>query len=260
MEYGMIDKEFYVGRFLYLTGRLTELEDARFGGRGDTPAISIYAENPKTGKKESRQRISEKHELWSYYYKIAEEREIINKKLDLLKAAWAEDYGGLLDRTASGYKIIPNFDNPFDSSLWEAFRSNDCSTPNPYPVHYKDYIMRSQFEVDVAKVLDSLGVDYKYEVGMIVGGGKRLYPDMAVNFPEYNRCGFVEAMGGLDNMKYASHNTFKLRDYINAGLYPNRDIAIVSADRGYFPSPALIKRSVGIMLSSIACQYVVKKS
>lgn len=260
MNNGSISREFYIGRYIYLTKRLSELPYVVFGRRGETTTITIYTVNPKTGKKESRQRIGKTNKDWDRYYKIAKEREIINNQLDCIKTNWADDYTGSLAKASSEYMIINQAASPFDSALWNRFVSNSSTQPNPYPVYYKNFIMRSQFEVEVAKVLDSLGLAYKYEVEMFVGGGKAVYPDMVVNLPEYNRCGFIEALGGLDNLKYVSHNTYKLKEYINGGLYPNRDIALISADRISFPTKEMIKRSIGMMLSSIASQYVMKKS
>lgn len=85
-----------------------------------------------------------------------------------------------------------------------------------------------------------------------------VYPDLTVNLPEFNRCGFVEAMGGMDNLKYASHNVQKYRAYINAGVYPNRDLAMISADSDYRPDIDMMKRLIGAMLSSIAAQHVFR--
>lgn len=257
MNKGCISKEYYVGRYIYLNRVIAELPDARLGSKTNSEVMSVYLTDSETGRR-TRRRISRASPLWDKYYEYALVRERLESQLRNLLTSWSEDYPGALSREASNYKIISSGKNYYDSTMWEAFKSNDCDVPNDYPIMHKSFIMRSQFEVEVAKVLDSLGLDYKYEVKLLIGGGEELYPDMSVNLPEYNRCGFVEALGGLDSLKYTSHNTWKLKSYINSGLYPNRDVALISADKRYFPDRDLIKRSVGVMLSSIASQYVVR--
>ncbi len=259
MNKGTISVEFYVGRYIYLSELLSTIPDVRFGGRGSRESISVYTVNNKTGQRD-RLRITNTSPKWDHYYELAVRRERVKEQLNLLLSSWSEDYKGSLAKISSEYIIIPNDVNRYDCDCWNLFKSNDCDVQNKYPVRYKDFVMRSYFEVEVAKVLDSLGIDYKYEVRLPIGGGDEISPDMAVNLPEYNRCGFVEALGGLDSLKYVSHNTWKLKGYINCGLYPNRDVALVSADSKVVPTRDMIKRMIGTMLSYIASQYVMKKS
>lgn len=257
MDNGSISIEFYAGRYIYLSQQLADLPKIRFGGRGHDNAITVYMQDSDTGKT-VRRRINQASPQWGKYYDAALRREALKDQLNKLLINWREDHKGSLPKIASDYKIIRRQNNRYDSSLWSEFRNNDCDVPNDYPEYYKDFVMRSQLEVEVAKVLDSLGLEYKYEVSLMLGGGETINPDMSVNFPEYDRCGFVEALGGLDNMKYVSHNAWKLKLYINAGLYPNRDVALISADRKYFPDRELIRRAIGVMLSAIAAQYVMR--
>ena len=257
MNLGCISREYYIGRYIYLTGMIAGLPDVRPGNKCGSEILSLYLSDQNTGRR-IRRRISRASSLWDQYYEYALKRERLESQLKNLLTSWSEDYSGALSKEASKYKIIPPKKSYYNSAMWESFKSNDCDVPNDFPVFYKSFVMRSQFEVEVAKVLDSLGIDYKYEVRLPIGGGDEMNPDMSVNLPEYNRCGFVEALGGLDNMKYTSHNTWKLKNYINIGLYPNRDVALISADKRYFPDRELIKRSIGLMLSSIAAQYVVR--
>ena len=257
MNNGSISREFYIGRYIYLQKSLSNLADVHLGGRGDELTVTIYECDAITGKIR-RRRISDKNPEWQRFYKIGLLRDELTEQLKLIMAGWKNDYRGSLRDASSHYALIPNTESIYDSSLWNSLRSNDCDQPNDYPIQYKNFIMRSFFEVEVARVLDTIGIDYKYEVKLSIGGGKFMYPDMAVNFPEYNRCGFVEAMGGFDSLKYTTKNTLKLKDYINSGLYPNRDIAIISADRYNRPDPEIIRRTIGTMLSSIAAQYVIR--
>ncbi len=258
MHYGCIGQEFYIGRYLYLSKELERLPNITFGSRTGLTIIRLVIVDPASGKKKYK-RISPKNPKWEAYKKLASRKARLEEQLNCLLTSWKEDYGGSLEQVASEYQIIGQPPSLYNCALWESFTSNADPWEPAYPVQYKDFVMRSYFEVEVAKVLDFIGLDYKYEVKLVLGD-KYYFPDMAVNLPEYDRCGFVEAMGGMDSLKYVSHNMEKLNKYINYGIYPNRDVSIVPGERSYFPDRILIKRIVGNMLTAIAKQYVVKKS
>ena len=256
MDKGLIGIKFYVGRYIYLQQMLDRLPDVRFGGRGDSEVLTVYEPDEKTGTIK-RRRYSRLSPQWPELYELAKKRRHYKDQLDRLLAFWKEDRGGCLPKIASGYHIVGKT-HRFNSSFWNTLKSNDSDAPNNYPVYYKDFIMRSQFEIDVAKLLDCLGLDYKYEVSLWTASDKVIYPDMAVDFPEYDECGFVEALGGLSNIKYASHNMWKLKEYINLGLYPNREIALVTSDKDSATSREMIICMLGVMLTSIAEEHVME--
>ncbi len=218
-----------------------------------------YIELPRTGDGK-RRRISEKNREWDKYCNDAVRREALENQLKILEANWSLSYKGSLKNLASRYVIQPNTDNVFSSVLWESLKNNDCSADNSRQVYHNGIIMRSQFEADAAQILDDLGVEYKYDVCLNTTSQGRLYPDIAMNLPEYNRCGFIELLGLLTSINYVSSNADKFEKYINIGLYPNRDIAFVSADRNYRPDHDTIKRIIGVILDSIARQHVILKT
>ena len=86
-------------------------------------------------------------------------------------------------------------------------------------------MMDSRGEMIVAQTLESLGLEYKYEPRIIIGG-EVYYPDFIVYLPEFERCFFVEFMGRLDDEKYISRNKFKLMDYLKSGMVINRDLLV----------------------------------
>ena len=256
MDNGSISKEFYVGRYIYLTCELSKLPDVRIMQAEGHVVLSVHMKDENTGKVK-RRRLSSSKKEWAELYQSAIRRQNLERSLKLLLNHWKEDYGGSLPYLAAKYMVIPNTTNRFDSNLYARLKEDQNTYPNRYSVPYKGYMMRSQFEVEAARLLDSMGIDYKYEVSLFIGE-HQVYPDLTVNLPEFNRCGFVEAMGGMDNLKYAGHNVQKYRAYINAGVYPNRDLAMISGDSDYRPDPETMKRVVGTMLSSIAAQHVFK--
>lgn len=256
MNNGSISREFYIGRYIYLTSELAKLPDVRIAQSGDKAVLTVHQRNAITGKV-TRRRLSATKKEWTELHRLALRRQELEKRMKLLLDNWEEDYGGSLSYQASFYEVVPNRTNRFDSSFYARMPEAQNTYPNHYPVPYKGYMMRSQFEVEAARLLDSMGIEYKYEVSLQFGDNL-VYPDLTVNLPEFNRCGFVEAMGGMDNLKYMGHNVQKYRAYINAGVYPNRDLAMISADSDYRPDREMMKRIVGAMLSSIAAQHVFK--
>lgn len=256
MELSLIGIKFYVGRYIYLKRILEHLPDVRICGRGKKTVLTIYEPDKETGSIK-RHRFSPSSPRWDDLYGIAKKRARVQEQLDLLLAFWNEDRGGDLDQIASGYLIVSKR-HRYDSAFWSTLKSNDSTMQNDYPVYYKDYAMRSEFEVEVAKILDSLGLDYKYEISLLTANGDVIYPDMAVDLSEYDECGFVEAMGGLSNMKYVSHNIWKLREYINLGLYPNQEVAMITSDKKSPISREMIISMLSVMLNYIAEQHVMK--
>jgi len=204
-------------------------------------------------------RITEKNSKWSEYRVIVLTRKKLNEQLSKLLASWKEIYSGSLKEKASEYYLKKNTDNYLNSRLWYGFKNDSNTKSKKREVIYNGIIMRSQFEADSALVLDELGIDYKYEVALACGY-KTYYPDISLHLPEYNRCGFLETMGMMESNSYKTHNARKINDYFDLGIYPNRDIAYVSADDKYRPDIVIIKMAIAIVISSIAKQYVVKKS
>lgn len=258
MDNGSISREFYIGRYIYLTSELAKLPDVRLIQSEGKAVLSVHKIDSKTGKV-IRRRLSTLKKEWAELYRLALLRQKFETQLKLLLDNWKEDYGGSLSYLATNYKVIPNTTSRFDSNLYARLVEDQNTYPNRYPVPYKGYMMRSFFEVETARLLDSMGIDYKYEVSLQFGDNQ-IFPDLTANLPEFNRCGFIESMGGMDNLKYLSHNVQKYRTYVNAGIYPNRDLAVISADSEYRPDREVMKRVVGVMLSSIAAQHVFKIS
>ena len=120
--------------------------------------------------------------------------------------------------------------------------------------------MRSQYETEVASILDDLGIEYKYESRLDFGNQRVVYPDMSCNFPEFNRCGFIEVLGAMDSFSYIRKNADKFIKYSNAGIYINRDIVFVPGDYNYRPDRETIMKMIAVMVDSFARMYVVRKS
>lgn len=154
------------------------------------------------------------------------------------------------------YIVKPAEDNPYDSELWESLVNNSYDRPADRSIKHNDLIMKSDFEVEVAKLLESMGIEYKYEGKLILGAQGRVFPDFSLHFPEYNRCAFLEVLGGLDNFAYSKSNAEKINKYINAGLYPNRDVTFIPGDYYYRPDTDSMRRIISTIAESFVQQYV----
>ena len=259
MEQGIICKEYYIGKFIYLKDMLdNRLANVSFGRFRNEKIVVWYSWDKAKGEF-IRRRLSSVNPEWNRLCEIAQTRLRYEEQLALIKNNWNARYKGDLGKLSEGYKIIRNESSFFNSDYWYSLGNNTCDFKNDYPVYHNGLIMRSQFEADVADILESIGIEYKYDTKIIMPNRKIQYPDMAMNFPEYDRCGFVEVMGGLGSVKYISRNAEKIDSYISAGIYPNRDLAIIPGDQDYRPDHDTIRRIIGVIIDSIAKSHVVRR-
>lgn len=259
MNTGHLSIEFYVGRFIYLSDLLESLPAIHFTTMGEHDAVSFYVVDRKTGKS-VRRRVTDKNSQWDKYRAMAARRERAEEQMKKLLALWKEDHHGSLKHIAEGYVLKPDTNSNFNSEFWESLKGSANTIPKGREYVYKGITMRSVFETEVAQVLDRIGIDYKYDTLIRANYKDIISPDFSMNLPEFNRCGFSEAMGGLGNLNYINDNVDKYRKYLNMGLYPNRDVALIPADNQYRPDPDSIMRFLGVTLDAIARQCVYKKT
>lgn len=255
----IICKEFYIGRYIYLKNMLDNiLPKATFNKNEGETVIAVVKKDEVTGK-EKKSRVYPKGKEWDKYKEIALKRKHLKDQYKKLMINWNRDYHGSLKLISQEYELHPNKDNVFSSELWESFNSGDCTAEKKRQVTHNGLVMRSLFEAEAAEILDEMGIDYKYDVRIKTVSAGSLYPDFSMNFPEYNRCGFLELLGLLGYAYYVAENADKFGRYVSIGLYPNRDIAFASADGNYRPEHETIRRIIGVIIDSFARQYVLKK-
>ena len=212
-----------------------------------------------TSGKEQRRRIGESNSEWEKYSRIAIRRADLELKLKKLLSSWDVEYGGSLAELAAHYVLKPNTTHPCSSEFYDSLKEDNNSYPKDRKIIHNGMIMRSFFESDVAQVLENLGIDYKYEVCFRLGK-KDMSPDFSMNFPEFNRCSFLEAIGGMGNLSYVQSNAEKFENYTNSGLYLNRDIVFITGDESYRPDETSAKRIIGVMLDGLAKMYVFRRT
>ncbi|MBR4495245.1 MAG: hypothetical protein IKP14_11110 [Clostridiales bacterium] len=260
MEKGAISKEFFIGRFLYLKDLLdNKIPNVRYTTMNGHDAVSFNAVNNKTGQT-IRRRVTDKNPKWDKFSALAAQRAKYEEQMNKLLSLWKDNYRGSLEKLSQGYMLRPNTDNPYNTEFWKALTEGSNTYPKNKEYTHNGIIMRSILETEVADVLDRMGIEYKYDTMISVGGNKSISPDFAMKLPEFNRCGFAEAMGGLSNFGYMKDSVDKYGKYLNCGLYPNRDVAMIPGDNDYRPDQSTIMRMLAIVLDSLARQYVIRKS
>ena len=254
MEKGIFVKEFYIGRYIYLVNELRKLPRVSFVRLGKYNGVSFYTDDGK------KRRITEKNREWEKYRSVAERRRRLKDRLSKLMKDWESEYSGSLHELAKQYTLCPNSKNRYNSVFWESLGSceNECEVDRTFI--YDGIVMRSQYETEVAAILDELGIEYKYESRLDLGNQGVVYPDMSCNFPEFNRCGFIEVLGAMDSFSYVQKNTKKFSKYSNSGIYINRDIVFVPGDYYYRPDEELIRKMIAVLVDSFAKMYVIRKS
>lgn len=147
-------------------------------------------------------------------------------------------------------------DTYFDKSFWEHLRSGGVDGYEEGRYEHNGMKLRSRGEVVIAQVLDSLGLEYKYEPSIIIGD-YRYNPDFAVYLPEFERCFFIEFLGMLDKYDYAAKNSSKIYSYMSSGMVINRDLLLFYGTQNSMPSVEDIVEDIVALISKWCRMYSV---
>lgn len=110
-------------------------------------------------------------------------------------------------------------------------------------------LFRSKSEMLIAQILESLGLEYKYEPIVEINGLTR-YPDFAVYCPETGRYFFIEHLGRMDDPKYRFDNLSKIDLYESNGIRNGVDIIYnTEFGRGNFTTTAVYGKIMGILFA-----------
>ena len=257
MEYRGRPREYFIGRYIYLTGRLAGIPTAYFTRRKDKTEVTYYYVDKTTGEKK-RRRISANNPQWDKWCQIANEHKTLRQQLKYLLMDWQSEQSGDLKEISSHYKIVKQETRGLDTKLWNSFKDNQCTKEIKHPYIYKGIKMRSQFETVIASILDDMHLEFKYDVRLDLIKGT-VFPDFAINMPEYDRCSFIEYLGALSDYSYVGDNAEKFEKYIGSGLYINRDILFLPGDKYYRPDHQTIREWITNMLSEISRKCVIRK-
>ena len=110
----------------------------------------------------------------------------------------------------------------FSADEWMSLSEwNDPRITSGY--RHGNHVFRSKSELMIAQLLESLGLEYKYEPLIVIGGTERR-PDFAVFCPETMRYFFIEHLGLLSDARYRMDAIAKMEQYDKAGIRDGIDI------------------------------------
>ena len=101
--------------------------------------------------------------------------------------------------------------------------------------------MRTRAEVLYANMLDSLGVEYIYELPMDINGQRKI-PDFTILHPKTKQEIIIEYMGMYGDENYRIRNTIKIAEYFDAGYILGKNLFVfMDGEEGHFDSNILRK-------------------
>ncbi|MBO4927731.1 MAG: hypothetical protein J5379_05715 [Clostridiales bacterium] len=142
--------------------------------------------------------------------------------------------------------VVSEFSFTYDD--WVKLQElNDRNIKNGYK--HGRHIFRSKSEMLIAQLLESLGLEYKYEPCIDLCGSGRI-PDFAVYCPETGRFFFIEHLGRMDMLDYRTRNIEKMSQYETAGYRTGLDIIFtMEFGEGQFDLDAVFGQISGIILA-----------
>lgn len=142
----------------------------------------------------------------------------------------------------------------FDSATWERLKAQSLDIDSNINYVHNGIRMRSRAEVLIAQVLDSLGLEYKYETKIVIDGDS-YYPDFAVYLPEFRRFFFIEFLGMVDDKNYALKNGIKIGTYMNAGMRLNKDLLVFEGTQNTMPEIESITGDIVALINKYCLIY-----
>lgn len=79
--------------------------------------------------------------------------------------------------------------------------------------------VRSKSEKIIADKLYSLGIPYRYECPLALGGNIKMYPDFTILRMLTREEVYLEHFGMMDDVNYVENTIFKLNTYEKNGIY-----------------------------------------
>ena len=161
----------------------------------------------------------------------------------------------IADLTLSGEIDTTKVVTCLNKDFWVSHQGETLESDNNSSYVHNGIRMRSRGKVVIAQVLDSLGLQYKYEIKLGIDGDW-YYPDFTVFLPEFDRCFLIEFLGMVDDKNYAVKNGMKIGLYMNAGLIINEDILLLSGTRNSMPDAESITEDIVALIKKYCRMYV----
>ena len=202
----------------YIESRLASIPNVKFGTKeknGKRIKVVRYYE-VKDGKY-----IAHEHKLSSAaaqrLLSKMEEKDALRIRRD--KLTYRKE---LEQKTISEAAVPQPMPSPYNRQAFDKLvERNDPDIPKNNP--YNGRFFRSKSEVMIAQYLDELGLEYKYEVKIVIND-EVFYIDFAVYCPETGRFFFIEHFGRMESESYSMRAIYKTVTYLNSGMKEGYDI------------------------------------
>lgn len=198
-----------------------------------------YYHSYKKGKKNMREYIKKKEEKLAYELaqcdylrRVQSAAEVQVRELQKVKAQYiANKPENVFDKLNENRKHLVSSLYMTDENFIEEWLKDIPNSTNPYPIESEIYTnkgehVRSKSERIIADELYRLGIPYKYEASLNLGGQTVVYPDFTVLHVKTRKTWYLEHLGMLDNEEYLQNTFSKMSQYIQNGIIPGKNLII----------------------------------
>ena len=227
----VIPYEYLEVREQYLKEQLKSMPIIRSGTHGDSLVYRLYDNNGKC-----LHEITNAGSSWSKADSIYKKIESINQMLQVVKSLkMSKKHRGGYERFS-----VKNTDNLYDNDYYDSLKDGSCPSTKNSKYSYKGRDYRSRAEMLIATVLDELGLEFKYDV-LVMIDGKEFTFDFVIVFREFNRCIFIEYYGKCEESDYNYKNSRKIFHSNNNDIYLGRDLFVFSGNSIDMPGTDTIR-------------------
>lgn len=249
-----LPKEWYIA---YITWLMNELDQI--------PVCSICRHNGKqvvrfyTTPKKYREK-TEGTPGYDKLCKLVQQRKDIKAAIYYNKKILRHHYKTEYNAVKDNYYIEPNTTSPLNKDYWISSLQHSRKIKGDKEYQSDGVDFKSRFEIYVASEIKSLGLLAFYDPRVFINEYYERFADYLFFFPMFNRCVFMELLGGLDDYKYKKRTKSKLCEYVDNNFYIGRDIFIMSGDETYMPGQEQIRAAIIAMVTTMCELYIKKKS
>lgn len=197
--------------------------------------------------------IGERSKSWDDAAKYCELRNRLKVRLSATNKIIQNDYR--YANKSGNYSII-KMKSKMDSKYYDELIDCSCDYDNNTLYYYNGRHYRSRAEMEIAVILDELGLEFKYDVNVKLDGVSHTI-DFVICFREFDRCIFLEYWGLCNDRGYVERNSIKVRHAVNDGIYIGRDLFILSGNDIYTPSIPVLRSAIKEMIEML-CLYHIK--
>ena len=242
--------EWYAARLDYLYESVNKLPDIRLGKRNDRRTLRIFSSPHKY------RQIGEKSKQWNIFFPIYEQRQILISKINVLRKELSEIYNTTYEDIRNQFKVQKNTTNMLNMNYYNNLIDNECSFTKHNNYEYDGHNFRSRFEMSVAREINNLGLEYKYDCGIHLSN-KTLFMDFAIPFPEYDECEVIELFGCFDDTKYINDAAEKIKDYSNCGILLGSNFFALAATENSMPNGVQIRQLLVQVITAVSIRYSI---